>query len=229
MNKMMMTSVAAVLVGGAAYGAYQTGFATPYADVVSSTPITVKEPLYGQVLAATPIVQTVQASEQVCQDKLVEKRRPERFGDKDGMVAGAIIGGLLGNQVGKGNGRTAATIAGAVGGGYVGREIDRRHEGGQRYTDTERVCHTETHPADKTVGYNVQYSLDGQIGSLRADKKPGDRILLGERDKVIGYDVAWRYKEESGTIRMTDKPGDRLPMKDGAIVIASSQEGGGKG
>jgi uncharacterized protein YcfJ len=221
MNKVTI-AVVALLAGGAAIGAYKTGFGTPYAEVVSSTPVTVKEPVYGDVLAVQPVTQLVQGTEQVCNNVTVEKRRPERFGNKDGAVAGAVVGALIGSQIGGGKGKTAATVAGAVGGGFAGREIDRRHTGGQTYTETERQCASQPTSHQQTVGFDVQYRTeDGQVLTRRESSKPGERLLLGEKDVVVGYDVAWKYKEQSGVIRMDEKPGDRLPMQDGAILVAA--------
>jgi uncharacterized protein YcfJ len=222
MNNKATIAIVALLAGGAAIGAYKTGFGTPYADVVSATPVTVKEPVYGDVVAVEAVTQTVAGTEQVCTDQLVTKRAPERFGNKDGAVAGAVIGGLIGHQIGGGKGKTAATVAGAVGGAYAGREVDRRHVGGKTYTETERVCHNEPTSHQQTVGYDVRYRAeDGQVLTRRESAKPGERLLLGEKDVVVGYDVAWKYKEQSGVIRMDDKPGDRLPMQDGAILVAA--------
>ena len=222
MNNKTMIALAALLAGGAAIGAYKTGCGTPYAEVVSATPVTQKQPVYGDVLGVQPVTQLVQGNEQVCNDVAVQKRRPERFGNKDGAVAGAVIGGLLGHQIGGGKGKTAATVAGAVGGAYAGREIDRRHQGGEVYTETERQCHNEPTSHQQTVGYDVQYRTeDGQTLTRRESHKPGERLLLGEKDVIIGYDVAWKYKEQSGVIRMDEKPGDRLPMQDGAILVAA--------
>ena len=221
MNKATI-AIVALLAGGAAIGAYKTGFGTPYADVVSSTPVTVKEPVYGDVVAVDAVTQTVQGSKQVCTNQTVERRRPERFGNKDGAIAGAVVGALIGNQVGGGDGRKVATVAGAVGGAYAGREIDRRHVGGERYTETERVCHNEPTSHQQTIGYDVQYRTeDGQVLSRREQSKPGERLLLGEKDVIVGYDVAWKYKEQSGVIRMDQPPGERLPMQDGAILVAA--------
>ena len=137
MNKTVLAVLAGVLVGGGAIAAYQN-LSTPYAEVVSSTPITEKEPIYGDVISSTAVTEMRTGSRQVCEDVVVEKRRPERFGDKDGMVAGAVVGGLLGNQVGGGDGKKLATVAGAVGGAFAGRELDRRHTGGARYTELEQ-------------------------------------------------------------------------------------------
>ena len=222
MNNKTLIVIGALLAAGVAIGAYKTGFGQQYADVVSSTPVTVKEPVYGDVVGVDAVTQTVQGSRQACVDQTVERRRAERFGNKDGAVAGAIIGGLIGHQVGGGKGRTAATVAGAVGGGFAGREIDRRHTGGQRYTTTERVCHQEPTSHEQTIGYDVQYRTeDGQVLTRREASRPGERLLLGEKDVVVGYDVAWKYKEQSGVVRMPQAPGQRLPMQDGAILVAA--------
>ncbi len=221
MNKATI-AIVALLAGGAAIGAYKTGFGTPYAEVVSATPVTVKEPIYGDVVAVQPVTQLVQGTEQVCTDQVVEKRRAERFGNKDGAVAGAVVGGLIGNQIGGGKGKTAATVAGVVGGAYAGRAIDRRHQGGQTYTETERVCNNQPTSHQQTVGYAVQYRTeDGLVLTRRETATPGERLLLGEKDVIVGYDVAWKYKEQSGVIRMDEKPGERLPMQDGAILVAA--------
>jgi uncharacterized protein YcfJ len=218
MNNKTLIAIGVVLAAGAAVGAYNV-FGPTYADVVSADPVTVKEPIMANVLASTPIKETVTGSRQVCEDRVVERRAPERYGNKDGAVVGALVGGLLGNQVGGGSGRTAATVAGAVAGGYAGREIDRNHTGGKRYTETVQDCRTVSEPREEVVGYDVQYALDGEVKSLRLDQKPGETIQLGERDKIIGYDVRWTYEGQSGTVRTVEKPGDRLPIKDGVIVV----------
>jgi uncharacterized protein YcfJ len=220
-NKTLAVAMAAILGTGAAIGAYKTGVIGPkYAEVVTATPVTVKEPIYADVVDSVPITQTSEVPQKVCGTETVQVRQPERFGDKDGMVAGALIGGLLGNQVGRGDGRKLATVAGLVGGGYAGRNIDRRHVGGRITTQSQRVCHTETRQKSTTVGYEVSYQVDGRVLSRRVSKKPSDQIWLGDRDRVIGYDVDWRYQDRSGTIRMDRKPGDRLLMRDGAVVVA---------
>ncbi len=220
MNTKTLIAIGVVLAAGAAVGAYNV-FGPTYADVVSADPITVKEPILANVLAATPIKETVTGTRQVCEDRVVERRAQERFGDKDGMVVGALVGGLIGNQVGGGRGRDAATVAGVVAGGYAGREIDRNHTGGRRYNETVQDCRTVSEPREEVVGYDVQYALEGEVKSLRLDEKPGDTIQLGERDKVVGYDVRWTYEGQSGTVRTVDKPGERLPIKDGVIIVAN--------
>jgi len=110
MNTKTLIAIGVVLAAGAAVGAYNV-FGPTYADVVSAEPITVKEPILANVLSATAIKETVTGTRQVCEDRVVERRAQERFGDKDGMVVGALVGGLLGNQVGGGRGRDVATVA----------------------------------------------------------------------------------------------------------------------
>src|SRR5690606_7790481 len=215
MNKTVLGVLAGMLVGGGAIAAYQT-FSTPYAEVVSATPITEREPIYGDVVSSTAVTEMRTGKREVCEEVAVEKRKPERFGDKDGMVVGAVVGGLLGNQVGKGSGRKVATVAGAAAGAYAGREIDRRHEGGQKYTEMETVCQTVTEPREEVIGYDVQYRTeDGTVATTRVDRQPGAQIQLGERDKIVGYDVTWQYEGQTGTLRMDQDPGKRLPIKDG--------------
>ena len=230
MNRNLTVALVAILGTGAAIGAYRTGVIGPqYAQVVKATPITVTEPIYADVTDVVPITQTSDVPEKVCNNQTVRVRQPERFGNKDGTIAGALIGGLVGNQIGGGDGRKLATVAGVVGGGYAGREIDRRHQGGRITSETQRVCHTETRSKSTTVGYEVEYQLDGRVLSKRVSKNPGDQIWLGERDKVIGYDVDWQYRDRTGTLRMDSKPGERLLMKDGAIVVADSRSGASRG
>ncbi len=225
MNNTATVALVSVLAAGAALGAYRAGVIGPqYAEVVRATPVTVTEPLYADIVDVVPITQTHSVPEKVCEDQVVQVAKPERFGDKDGMVAGAVVGGILGNQVGGGDGRKLATLAGIVGGGVVGRNIDRRHASSRTVSQTQRVCHTESRQESTTVGYEVQYQLDGKLVTKRMSKKPSDQVWVGDRSRIVGYDVDWRYRDRTGTIRTTEKPGERLPMVDGAIVESKSRE-----
>jgi len=220
MDKTLAVALGGVLAAGAAIGAYKTGVIGPqYAEVVRSTPITVKEPIYADVVDSVPITQATESPQKVCDNQTVQVRQPERFGNKDGTLIGAVVGGLVGHQVGGGSGRTLATVGGAVAGGYIGRNIDRRHVGGRVSNETRRVCHTETRMHDKVIGYEVRYQKDGRLQTTRVSQKPSDQVWLGDRDRIIGYDVDWRYREKSGTVRLDQKPADRLPIRDGAIIV----------
>lgn len=223
MNKPIVITAAGLLLAGVAFAAYKnSNFGPHYADVTSATPITVKQNVYGDVLAVNAITQATSGTKQVCNNQTVERRKQERYGNKDGAILGVVVGGLVGNQIGGGDGKKLATVAGAVGGGFAGREIDERHVGGQKYTTTERVCHNESTNGTKTVGYDVQYRTeDGQTLSRRESNKPGDRIMLGTENVITGYDVKWRYEEQTGSLIMLENPGDRLPIKDGVILVAA--------
>ncbi len=223
MNKTIVITASGLLLAGVAFAAYKnSNFGPQYADVTSVTPITAKQNMYGDVIAVDAITQATSGTKQVCNNQTVERRKQERYGNKDGAILGVVVGGLVGNQVGGGDGKRLATVAGAVGGGFAGREIDERHVGGQKYTTTERVCHNEATSGTKTVGYDVQYRTeDGQTLSRRENKKPGDRLYLGSKDVVTGYDVTWRYDDKTGKLLMEEKPGDRLAIKDGVILVAA--------
>ena len=225
MNKAIVLTASGLLLAGVAFAAYKSGnFGPQYAEVTSSTLVTVKENVYGEVISSNAITQATSGTKQVCNNQTVERRQEERFGNKDGAVLGAVVGGLIGNQIGGGDGKKVATVAGAVGGGFAGREIDERHVGGKKYTTTERVCHTEGTNGSKTVGYDVQYRTeDGQTLSRRESKRPGNRLMLGTKDVITGYDVTWRHEDKTGKLFMEQDPGTRLPIQDGVILVAAQE------
>lgn len=185
------------------------------AEVKAVTAVTASEPVFAEVLTVTPLNERRTVNREVCEEQVVERRRAERFGDKDGAVVGAVVGGLLGNQVGGGSGRRAATVAGAVGGALAGREIDRRHQGGQRYSDVETVCRDVPEEKDEVVGYTVQMRDEaGEITEVRVDQAPaGPKIEVGTREVIVGYDVEWALGERNGTVQMKEKPGERIPLE----------------
>jgi uncharacterized protein YcfJ len=200
-----------------------SSLAPEYADVIAADPVRVREPLYATVIGTEPVRETATTStpREICEDVTVEERLPERDGNVGGTVAGAVIGGLIGNQIGDGNGRKAATAAGAAAGGYIGNRVDRRHEGGRVVARTERQCRTVTDTAtsSRTVAWNVTYrGPDGRIGSLRTERKPGERIALGSEERVVGYDVTYRWRGELHRLRTETPPGPRLPVVDGQVL-----------
>ena len=195
-----------------------------YADILSVTPVREADRITAQVVAATPVSETVAGTrnEEVCENVVVNERQAERDGNVGGTVAGALIGGLVGNQVGGGSGRKAATVAGAVAGGVIGNQIDKRHEGGKVVQRTERQCHTREVPTseEKVVAWNVDWrTADGRTGTLRQTDKPSGTVEVEGPGKVTGYDVSYRFQSEEGQIRMNQRPqGDRLPVRDGKVV-----------
>lgn len=250
-NNTLAIALASLLVGGVAVAAFQNNSrdAAPesdalagetvddgaipaagkleYADVLQVEPITEKQDLYATVIGSEPVSETTTSTSprQVCEDVVVQERLPERDGNVGGAVAGAVIGGLVGNQVGSGNGRKLATVAGAVGGGFAGREIDRRHVGGQVVERVDRQCRTvqDTSQSSRVVAYNVTYrNPDGSTGTMRTGSKPGERIKLGTEDVPVAYDVTYRYDGRDRTVRMEQRPAQRLPVLDGQVVTQTA-------
>ena len=182
MNKTLLAVVAGALVGGVAIAGYQN-FATPYADVVSSTPLTEKEPIYGDVLAADAVTQVVTGSREVCEQVAVERRQPERFGNKDGAVIGALAGALVGSQVGGGSGRIATSAIGSAVGAIAGQQV---YENGQRQRNVGRVTVCDPVPDGRGYGtarggtgqYDVTYEYGGRTHTTRTNYHPGDRIRV---------------------------------------------------
>lgn len=230
-NNTIAIALAALLVGGVAVAGFQNnrgegldGRGLEYATVLDVKPVTERQQLYAQVLGTEAVRETSTSAtpREVCNDVVVQERLPERDGNVGGTVAGAIIGGLVGNQIGKGDGRKLATAGGAVAGGYIGNRVDRNHVGGQVVNRTQRQCHTTTSTSQSTrvVGYEVTYrNPDGTTGTMRTDRKPGERIALGEEDVPVAYDVTYRYDGQERTVRLPDRPTDnRLPVVDGQVV-----------
>jgi uncharacterized protein YcfJ len=195
-----------------------------YANVTRVRAVNDSSPIYGTVLASEPVTRDVASPQQVCRDVVVEERAPERDGLKTGTIAGAIVGGALGNQAGGGDGKKLATVAGAIAGGYAGREIDRRHEGGNVISRTEQQCQTQSVSTTEVIGFDITYrEPDGDTATKRMESAQpvGSRLSLGNRSRVVGYDVTYSYHGESETIRMDSRPGDRLPVVDGEVVTST--------
>ncbi len=144
------------------------------------------QPQYAQVLSVVEIKEVVKTPRQVCKDVVVQQPAPAQDKNKIlGTVAGAVVGGVLGNQVGGGTGRDLATAAGAVGGALMGRKIQGNHQKKNTQPTVEKQCKTVTDTKEKVVGYDVKYSLNGKVGTVRMSKKPGDRIPVKDGHLVI--------------------------------------------
>lgn len=218
MKTPIIAAVSVLALGGVAVASYGGFSRANQAQVLSAEPIRVTEPVLAEVLRANPVEESRPVSRQECSERSVQRRAPERFGDRDGMVAGAVIGGLLGNQVGDGSGRAAATAAGVLAGGAIGREVDRRHTGGRRYSESVRECREVRDSERVVVAWDVQYRSETGTGTQRVSTQPGAQIQIGGRERVVGYDVRWRYGELEGESRLREKPGDTLPVENGRIA-----------
>ncbi len=143
-------------------------------------------PEFAEVVEVKPVKETLKTPREVCKDVTVTRQRPVQDQHKiAGTVIGAVAGGLLGNQVGGGNGKKIATVAGAAAGGYAGNKVQGNMQANDTYTTTETRCDTVTDVSEKVVGYDVKYSLGGQIGEVRMDRDPGAQIPVKDGQLVL--------------------------------------------
>ena len=146
-----------------------------------------KAPSYADVIGVTPITETVVTPKEVCKDVAVTHRKPVKDEHQiAGSAIGAIAGGVLGNQVGGGSGKKIATVAGAIGGGYAGNKIQENMQENDTYTTTETRCNTIEDKHEETVGYKVEYVIDGKVSSVDLEQKPnGTKIPLGDDGAIL--------------------------------------------
>jgi uncharacterized protein YcfJ len=148
------------------------------------------EPEYAQVVAVTPVTETIKTPREECEDKVVTRQEPVK--DKHqiaGTVLGAVAGGVLGNVIGGGGKNTAAKIAGAAAGGYAGNKTQEHLQANDTYQTTERVCKTVYDESEHTVAYNVDYKIGDVPGRVRLDHDPGDTIPLQDGQLVIAREA----------------------------------------
>lgn len=143
-------------------------------------------PAHADVLAVTPVTETVRTPREVCNDVQVTKQAPVKDEHRvTGTIAGAVIGGVLGNQVGGGNGKKLATVAGAAAGGYAGNQIQKKVQDGKTVTSTEQRCETVYDTTQKQVGYDVRYRLGDEEGVIRMERDPGKQIPVENGELVV--------------------------------------------
>ena len=143
-------------------------------------------PEYAQVVAVTPVTETIKTPREECVDKVVTRQEPVKDTHKiTGTVIGAVAGGLLGNAIGGGGKNTAAKIAGAAAGGYAGNKTQEKMQQGDTYQTTERVCKTVVDVSERTVAYDVKYQIGDVPGEVRMDHDPGDTLPLQDGKVVI--------------------------------------------
>ena len=145
-----------------------------------------REPKYAEVLSVTPVTKTVSVPRTECWNESVVDSAPTRDPDQvTGTVIGALAGGLLGNQVGGGSGKAAATVAGAAAGGYAGNKIQERMQDKNTQQGTQRRCKTEYYAESRPDGFDVRYKLRDEIGLVRMDHHPGERIPVQDGELVL--------------------------------------------
>jgi uncharacterized protein YcfJ len=174
MNKSMLIGTVLGAVGVTAGGA------------VATYSLVDRGPQYAEVLAVTPVKETIETPREVCKDVTVTRQAPVKDQHQiAGTAIGAIAGGLLGNQIGGGSGKKIATVAGAVGGGYAGNKVQEGMQERDTYTTTETRCNTVTDTSEKLVGYDVKYQLGEQVGTVRMDRDPGSQIPVNKQGESV--------------------------------------------
>ena len=174
MNKSMLTGT----VLGVALAATAGGYAG-YRMLSSG-------PEFAQVLAVTPLTETVKTPREECRDVVVTRQKPIKDEHKiTGSVLGAVAGGLAGDAIGGGGKNTGAKIAGAVVGGIAGNKVQGSMQENDTYQTTERQCKTVTDTSQRTVGYQVQYRLGEETGNVRMDFDPGAVIPVQDGQLVL--------------------------------------------
>ena len=143
-------------------------------------------PQYAQVLAATPIKESIRQPRQECRNVTLMHRRAVQDENRiAGSVLGAVAGGVLGHQFGGGRGRDVATVAGALAGGYAGNQVQGGLQDRDTYTTTEQRCKTVYDKQEKQLGYDVTYKIGDQQGKIRMENDPGTRIPLDRNGQLI--------------------------------------------
>ncbi|MEH0876247.1 glycine zipper 2TM domain-containing protein [Pectobacterium cacticida] len=153
---------------------------------VASMDVFSTKPRFAQVLAATPIKETVKTPRQVCRNVSVTHRRPVQDENQiAGSVLGAVAGGVLGHQFGGGRGKDIATVAGALAGGYTGNRVQSGMQENDTYTTQQQRCQTVYDKSQKLLGYDVTYKIDDRQGKIRMDRDPGTQIPLDNNGQLI--------------------------------------------
>ena len=159
-----------------------TGAAAPAPVQPPAMPATkpaVRQPQYAEVLAVTPVTESINTPREECRDEVVTQPAPTKDPHQvAGTVAGAVVGGVVGNQFGGGKGKKLMTVAGAVAGGYAGNKVQEGMQAANTTTTTERRCTTVTDTHEQVIGYDVAYRWNGQDRVARMDQAPGARIEI---------------------------------------------------
>jgi uncharacterized protein YcfJ len=146
----------------------------------------VSEPKFAQVVAVTPVTERIETPREECHDQQVTRQKAVKDRHQvAGTVIGAVAGGLLGNALGGGGSNTGAKVAGAVAGGYAGNKAQEHIQDNNTETVTEQVCNTVTDVTERTIGFDVEYSIGEKTGQVRMDHDPGDTIPLRDGQLVL--------------------------------------------
>jgi uncharacterized protein YcfJ len=139
-----------------------------------------------QVLAVTPLTESVKTPREECKDVVVTRQQPIKDEHRvTGSVLGAVAGGVAGDALGGGGKNKGAKIAGAVVGGIAGNKIQGSLQANDTYQTTERRCNTVMDVTERTTGYKVEYRLGDENGTVRMDYDPGTTIPVHDGQLVL--------------------------------------------
>jgi uncharacterized protein YcfJ len=110
--------------------------------------------------------------------------------------------------------RIAGTAIGAVLGGVLGNQVG----GG----NGKKVATVAGAAAGGYAGNKTQQHM--QQGDTYTTVEQRCRTVMDSHEKVSGYEVRYSLKGKEDTVRMDHEPGSKIPVKDGQLVLADTNE-----
>jgi len=154
----------------------------------------------GRVISATPIIQQVGVSRQICTTEQVASQQSKSGA---GALMGAIAGGAIGNAVGGGAGKAAATVLGIIGGAALGDSAEG--SSGSQAQNIQR-CTVQNVSENRPVAYHVVYEFGGKQYSVQMPSDPGPTLQL----QVTPVGTVSQMAAQAGTVTYA-QPGYQEP------------------
>lgn len=108
--------------------------------------------------------------------------------------------------------RIAGKVIGATIGGVLGHQVG---DGSGKKVATVAGAVAGGYAGDK-VQKNMQQKNTYTVVEKRC------KTVYETREDITGYDVVYRIKGKESSVRMDHDPGQRIPLKDGELVLLSS-------
>jgi len=182
-----------------------------------------------EVIAATPIYETINEPTRECWNEPVPVRSKAGSRSYAGAAVGGVAGGLIGSRIGDGRGRTAATAAGAAIGALTGDRVENDGSAGRSYLGAliggvaGGLLGAQFGDGN---GRNAMAAIGAVTGALvgdRLDNAPHSAQASGEgqtqqhcrstdnyRQVVTGYTVLYRYNGREAETVLPYKPGPTI-------------------
>lgn len=110
--------------------------------------------------------------------------------------------------------RIAGTALGAVLGGVLGNQVG----GG----NGKKLATVAGAAAGGYAGNKTQQHM--QEGDTYTTVEQRCHTVTDTQQKISGYEVRYKLKGDEGTVRMDHEPGDKIPVKNGQLILADSNE-----